>query len=177
MSTSMFASNPSLGLLNLPRVSLMSCPSGSRIQKKPTDPPPFALSIVVRLYSTSQRERKKVSFTRQNKHQSSERAAMSVKKLNKIVGLAPEKETLEEHQGPAKSLEGTIDVVVSIIHAPPPPSAHVWGQPKNWGKKRLRSPPPRFRRASKTNSERWSTTSSRARARKRSPSGSWRNRS
>lgn len=70
---------------------------------------------------------------------------MSVKKLNKIVGLAPEKETLEEHQGPAKSLEGTIDVVVSKNPGPPPPNPFRprlrQSKKKNWEIKRLRSPP------------------------------------
>ena len=38
---------------------------------------------------------------------------MSLKKLNKITGLEPEKETAEEHPGPSKSLKEALEVIVS----------------------------------------------------------------
>lgn len=38
---------------------------------------------------------------------------MSLQKLNKIPGLKPEKEILEAHQGPSKTITETIDVMVS----------------------------------------------------------------
>lgn len=38
---------------------------------------------------------------------------MSLKKLNKITGLEPEKEIAEEHPGPSKSLKETLEVIVS----------------------------------------------------------------
>ena len=44
---------------------------------------------------------------------------MSLRKLNKITGLEPEKETIEEHQGPSKTLQETIEVLVSQNHLMP----------------------------------------------------------
>lgn len=40
-------------------------------------------------------------------------AAMSVTKLNKVSGLEPENQTLEEHQGPSKTLKETMEIAVS----------------------------------------------------------------
>ncbi|CAF9922327.1 MAG: hypothetical protein ALECFALPRED_002058 [Alectoria fallacina] len=39
---------------------------------------------------------------------------MSLKKLNKITGLEPEKEIAEEHPGPSKSLKETLEVIKKI---------------------------------------------------------------
>ena len=44
---------------------------------------------------------------------------MSLKKLNKVTFLEPERQTTEAHQGPSKSLQETLEVVVS--HHPTPP--------------------------------------------------------
>ncbi|KAF6222740.1 hypothetical protein HO133_000788 [Letharia lupina] len=39
---------------------------------------------------------------------------MSLKKLNKVTFLEPERQTTEEHQGPSKSLKETLEVVQTI---------------------------------------------------------------
>ena len=45
-------------------------------------------------------------------------AAMSLQKLNKITGLEPQKEILEEqHQGPSKTLKETVELLVRSITA------------------------------------------------------------
>ena len=77
-------------------------------------PPPFA-------HRNSLVEKKQSSLVRSNpKIQRGYLlpAAMSVTNLNKISGLAPEKEMLEEHQGPPKTLEEIINISVSN-HSPP----------------------------------------------------------
>ena len=47
---------------------------------------------------------------------------MSVTKLNKITGLEPQEETLEEFHGPANSLKETVRVTVSNHDLPNFPS-------------------------------------------------------
>ena len=107
MSSSMFASN--LSPLSLPSATCSVhelSPSCWKIQK-PTD------SLAPFRHRHHIHHIQEIQITHSSSLRKESPATMSVNKLNKVTGLTPEQQIIEDHHGPSKTLKETIATVVS----------------------------------------------------------------